>query len=87
MEREAWLQSGQPEASAPFTEDQIQKYYDGTDPLFPNTNWYKELIRDWAPEQQHNISIRGGNDRLKFYGFFGYLNQETMIKKNGGNYE
>lgn len=87
MEREAWLQSGQSEASAPFTEDQIQKYYDGTDPLFPNTNWYKELIRDWAPEQQHNISIRGGNDRLKFYGFFGYLNQETMIKKNGGNYE
>ena len=55
--------------------------------FFPNTNWYKELIRDWAPEQQHNISIRGGNDRLKFYGFFGYLNQETMIKKNGGNYE
>mgnify|MGYP000844894834 CR=1 FL=1 len=45
MEREAWLQSGQPEASASFTEDQIQKYYDGTDPLFPNTNWYKELIR------------------------------------------
>ena len=45
-------------ASAPFTEDQIQKYYDGTDPLFPNTNWYKELIRDWAPEQQHNYPMK-----------------------------
>lgn len=87
MEREAWIQSGQPESSAPFTEEQVQKYYEGTDPLYPNTDWYKELIRNWAPEQQHNLSIRGGNEKIKFYGFFGYLDQETMIKKNGGNFE
>lgn len=87
MEREKHLQAGLPESSAPFTEEAVQKYYDGTDPLYPNTDWYKVLIRDWAPEQQHNISVRGGSEKIKYYGFFGYLNQQTMIKKNGGKYE
>lgn len=87
MEREKHIQSGQPEANAPFTEEAIKKYFDGTDPLYPNTDWYKEIIRDWAPEQQHNISVRGGSDKIRYYGFFSYMNQQTMIRKNGGKYD
>lgn len=60
MKRESWIQSGQPEATAPFSLDAIQKYYEGGDPQYPNTNWYDLLIRDWAPQQQHNLSVRGG---------------------------
>ena len=87
MKREAWLQSGQPEATAPFTTDQIQKYYDGTDPLYPNTDWYNVLIRKWAPQQQHNLSVRGGSERIKYYGFLGYLDQQTIWKNHGGDYK
>ena len=36
----------------PFTEEQVQKYYDGTDPQYPNTDWYDLIIRDWSPMQQ-----------------------------------
>lgn len=86
LKREEWLQQGNPESTAPFTEEQIQKYYAGNDPQYPNTDWYSELIRNWAPQNQHNISVRGGSDRIKYYGFFGYMNQETMWKNNGGNY-
>jgi TonB-linked SusC/RagA family outer membrane protein len=70
-----------------YSQEQIQKYYSGTDPQYPNTDWFKETINKWAPEQQHNISIRGGSDKIKYYGFFGYLDQETFWKKNGGNYD
>lgn len=87
MERETWIQSGNPEATAPWTTAQIQKFYDGTDPAFPNTDWYKELIRDWAPQQQHNLSVRGGSEKIKYYGFLSYMDQETMIKTNGGDFK
>lgn len=87
MAREEWINSGQPEANAPFTEEQIQKYYEGNDPLYPNTNWYDVLVRDWAPQQQYNLSVRGGSEKVKYYGFLGYLKQETMWKKGGGGYE
>lgn len=82
---EAWKNSESKELR-PYTDEEIAKYYAGTDPAYPNTDWNKELIRNWAPQQQHNISIRGGSDKIKYYGFFGYLDQETMWKKSGGGY-
>ncbi|MFD2888418.1 TonB-dependent receptor [Chitinophaga cymbidii] len=87
LSREEHLQAGLPEATAPFTEDEVQKYYEGNDPLFPNTDWYKELIRPWAPQQQHNLSVRGGNDAIRYYGFIGFLDQETVFRNNGGDYK
>jgi TonB-linked SusC/RagA family outer membrane protein len=87
MKSEAWLQSGQPASTVPYTPEQIEKYYKGTDPLYPNTDWYNVLIRNWAPQQQHNLSVRGGSDRIKYYGFVGFLDQQTIWKKNGGDYK
>lgn len=86
MAREKWIQSGQPEETAPFTLEQIQKFYEGSDPQYPNTDWYDVLIRDWAPQLQNNLSVRGGSEKVKYYGFLGYMNQETIWKKSGGNY-
>jgi len=72
-----------------FTEDQVKLYYAGTDPDYPNTNWIKELTRPNIPMQQHNLSLRGGSEKIKYYAYLGYLNQETAIKKEifGGGYK
>ena len=83
LQNEKFINQG---LTAPYTAEQIQKYYSGADPQYPNTNWFKETIRDWSPQQQHNISVRGGNDKIKYYGFFGYLDQESVWKSNGGKY-
>jgi TonB-linked SusC/RagA family outer membrane protein len=72
---------------APYTAEQIQKYYAGNDPAYPNTNWKKVATRTWAPQTQHNLSVRGGSEQIKYFGFFGYLNQEPMWKTNGGGYK
>jgi len=84
MEREGYIQSGQPEARAPWTLEQIQKFYDGTDPQYPNTDWYHLLIRDYAPQSNHNLSVRGGSEKIKYYGFLGYLDQEAIWKHGKG---
>ena len=69
LERERHLNSGNPENTAPFTNEQIEKYRQGNDPNFPNTNWYEHLVRDWAPMRQNDLSIRGGSEKIKYYGF------------------
>ncbi|MGZ3874435.1 MAG: SusC/RagA family TonB-linked outer membrane protein, partial [Mucilaginibacter sp.] len=71
---------------APYTMEQIQKYNTGSDPAYPNTDWQKVATRNWAPQTQQNLSVRGGSDQIKYFGFFGYLNQSPMWKKNGGDY-
>ena len=87
MQREAHLNSGKDELTAPFTAEQVQKYYAGNDPQYPNTDWIKEVTKNWAPEQQYNLSVRGGGEKIRYYGYLGYMNQETMFKPNGGYYK
>ena len=88
LSRETWINAGKPVDTAPFTLDEIQKYYNGTDPQYPNTDWRKILIRDIAPQQQHNISVRGGSDKIKYFGFLSYLDQESMWKSGkGGDFQ
>jgi TonB-linked SusC/RagA family outer membrane protein len=84
--REAYLNAGLPTSQVPYTPEEVQKYFDGNDPHYLNSDWFGAAIRTWAPQQNHNVSVRGGNDKIKYYGFFGYTNQETMIKNDGGNY-
>ena len=85
--REAHIQSGQPAETARFSEEQIQKYYAGTDPDYPSTDWVDYLMRKMTPQHQHNLSLQGGTEQIKYYGFFGYLDQESMIRRGGGNYQ
>ncbi|GAA4777720.1 TonB-dependent receptor [Olivibacter ginsenosidimutans] len=72
---------------APYTDEQIQKFYAGNDPAYPNTNWKKVATRPWAPQTQQNLSVRGGSERIKYFGFFGYTNQDPIWRKNGGGYK
>jgi TonB-linked SusC/RagA family outer membrane protein len=86
IKREAHLNAGLPEETAPFTAEEVEKYFAGNDPAYPSSDWYDFVFKDWAPQQNHNLSIRGGNEKLKYLGFFGYQKQGTMVKKNGGDY-
>lgn len=87
MERETYLQSGKPEEGAPWTAEAVDKFFAGNDPAYPNTDWYDFVFRKWAPQQNHNLSVRGGSDKIKYMGYFGYTGQETMIRKKGGDYK
>ncbi|MDR2920820.1 MAG: TonB-dependent receptor [Tannerella sp.] len=87
FETDKWLNSGKPADQVPFTEEEIQKFRDGTDPKYLNTDWFDASVRKLAPQQNHNVSLSGGNEAIKYYGYFGYNTQETILKKNGGHYD
>lgn len=85
--REQHLQAGLPEATARFSQEQVDLFYAGTNPDYANTNWLKEVTQSWSPQQQHNLSVRGGSEKIKYYGFLGYVDQQSMFKNNGGEYQ
>ena len=52
----------------------------------PNgTDWWKEIIKQNAPMQNHNFSISGGNKTVNYLSSLGYLNQKGIIE--GSDYE
>ncbi len=70
-----------------YSEEAIQKYRDGSDPLnFPNTDWQKETLRKSAGQSQANLSVSGGNEAVKYFVSTGYLNQNSLYKDNVTRY-
>ena len=45
-----------------------------------NTDWIKVLYPGWAPMQQHNVSLTGGEGKTSYVASMGYLNQEGLEK-------
>jgi len=63
-----------------YTDEQIQIAREGSDPdYFANTNWADALLKDYAPQQNHNISLNGGTSDLSYYASYGHLNQEGLV--------
>lgn len=59
-----------------YKQDELTKFRDGTDPEnYPNTDWYGEMLSQNAIQNQHNISVSGGNEKMQYYVSLGYLNQ------------
>ncbi len=46
-----------------------------------NTNWWDEVMTT-APIQNYNLSLSGGNKNAKFFGGFGYFNQQGTVITN-----
>lgn len=62
-----------------FTEEDIQKYKDGTDPNYPNQDWYGALFTDWGKMQQHNVTLRGGSEKIKYFVSTGLQDQASLF--------
>lgn len=48
--------------------------------LYPNVNWYDEILRSSASSQRYNASVRGGTKRMRYYASLEYYDQESLFK-------
>jgi TonB-linked SusC/RagA family outer membrane protein len=70
-----------------YTEEQIQKFRDGSDPLnYPNTDWQKETLKKVATQNQHNLAVSGGNESVKYYASLGMIGQNGIYKNGVTDY-
>jgi len=65
-----------------FTDAEIQKFRDGSDPNYINENWYDKVLKKLSPQSQHNLNLRGGSENVK-YSISGSYTDENSIFKNG----
>lgn len=85
MYNEAYFNSG---ATTPvFSKEQIEKYRLGTDPAYPNTSFWNELMRPNQPQQNYNLSATGGTDKVRYFINGAYFNQGGLYKNNDLNYK
>lgn len=65
-----------------FSDEIIAKFRDGSDPIrFPSTQWADYIMKDVTLQQQHNINISGGNDKLSYFVSAGFYSQGGLFKE------
>ncbi|WP_329904860.1 TonB-dependent receptor [Porphyromonas pogonae] len=73
-------QSGKIKEPQPFTfagNDNRWLMYGGSR---ANTNWFKEMYKSWVPSYEHNISVRGGSDKINYSVSGSYLDANGLIR-------
>ena len=76
--------AGQP---AVFSNDDIQKYADGSDPWgHPSTNLFNEVLKPWTSQQYTNAGISGGTENMRYFLSFGARTQKSVYKKSDEGY-
>ncbi|NCC10668.1 MAG: SusC/RagA family TonB-linked outer membrane protein [Bacteroidia bacterium] len=64
--------------AAYFTEEEVQKFKEGNDPKYPNTDWYG-LAYKTGIQHRHNVNVNGGAENVKYMASVGYLNQTGIL--------
>jgi len=71
-----------------YSQSDLDKYKSGEDPVFyPNVDWYKLLLKKSSSQQQHNLNISGGTDKVRYSVSVGLFNQEGLFNSTNLNPE
>lgn len=63
-----------------FTDDVIQKFKDGSEPdMYPNTDWYKELLKQGAPQRDLSFNVTSPGKLGNYYLGMNYFDQESLV--------
>lgn len=66
-----------------FTPDELEAYRTGSDPnAYPNTDWVDETIGGYAPQQQYNVSLNGGSEKVRYFISGGHVNQKGLYENS-----
>lgn len=67
-----------------YTDEDFAPYLNGEK---VSTDWYAETIKNIAPQQQHNVSVSGGSEKIDYFVNFGFMDQDGFFKSNSLNYK
>ena len=52
---------------------------------FPSMDWIKYIMNDTAWQEQANVNVNGGTDRVRYFVSAGFLNQDSLFKTFSDN--
>lgn len=72
---------------SPYTADEIAGTRAGLNPYaYPNVNWYDELFKNQAFNQNFNVNIRGGGSRVDYFSSVTVNHETGMIKDRSNDF-
>ena len=71
----------QESAKLRFSQEVMEHFRLGDMPTtFPNTDWIDYIMKDAAWQEQANVNVSGGTERVRYFVSAGFLNQNSLFK-------
>ncbi len=70
-----------------FSQEALEGFKAGGSDLYPNTNWYDMLVRDFSNQQRIALDATGGNENVKFYSNFNIARQGSFWNTDQSDYK
>lgn len=70
-----------------FSQEALEGFKAGGSDLYPNTNWYDMLFRDFSNQQRIALDATGGNENVKFYSNFNVARQGSFWNTDQSEYK
>lgn len=68
-----------------YSEYDLEMYRTGADPYrYPNTDWYKIMMKKVAPQYNASVQLRGGSRNVSYFFSGSYMRQEGQLKTEPG---
>lgn len=77
----AQLRDGVSQDNLVFNQTMLDAFSTGSNPLvYSDTDWIDMLVKDKALQTQHNLSISGGSNRVRYFASLGIFTQDGLFK-------
>ena len=64
-----------------YNQSELEAFANGSAPYYyPNVDWQKEALKNMGSENQINLSLKGGNERLQFFTLLDYTDSRGLLK-------
>ena len=84
---QAEILDGKSPEDVTYSNEDLQAYKDVVDcksnanPYkYPNVDFYSEFLKPIVKQQQHDLTMTGGNKIAQYFVLLGYMNQEGLYK-------
>lgn len=67
-----------------YAESEMEEYRNGTK---RTTDWMDAVFKNTVPQQQHNISMNGGTEKINYFFNLGYMKQDGALRSGSMNYD
>lgn len=70
-----------------YSDEDLRKYADGSDPWrYPNTDWYRDIMKEWSPQHDLGVTVSGGTENVKYFVGMGTKFQDAFYKNSNADF-
>lgn len=70
-----------------FSQDALDKWKAGTEPGYQSYDWLDIALKEFTTQQQHNLSLSGGSDKITLYSSIGYTVDNGLLESEIQKYQ